>query len=146
MSLIRWSPYVDMFNDMDDVVSHLPSLSNQHMFKSFMPAVNMYETDAELIVEVQLPGMKAEQVEVTVEQGVLMIKGNSPTKEREIEEKNYHLREVRSGSFSRAITLPTAVEEGMVSASFENGILKITCPKVQPVTPKKIAIKINEQK
>lgn len=140
MSLIRWTPTWDPFGDMDDMFSRLPALASQSV-KSFVPAMDVYETDKAVIVETPLAGVKPEEVEVSVQKGVLVVKGESK-KEHEVDEKNYYRKEVRSGSFYREVALPSPVLEDKVTAEFEDGLLKITCPKATPVQAKKIAVKV----
>ncbi|MFH1292487.1 MAG: Hsp20/alpha crystallin family protein [bacterium] len=140
MRLVPFRPGWGLWDEMDDIMSNLPSLASQGM-KSFVPAMDVYETDKAVVVETPLAGVKPEEVEVNVEKGVLSVKGESQ-KEHEVDEKNYYRKEVRSGSFFRQVVLPTAVDEDNVKAEFEDGILKITCPKVTPVKPKKINVKV----
>ncbi len=141
MSLIRWSPMFDPFSDMDEVFNRLPAMSSMQQMKSFVPAINMYETDAAVMVEIALAGVKPEDVDISVQKGVLVLKGQSK-KEHEVEEKNFYRKEVRSGSFYREIALPTHVQEDKVTAEFEDGMLKITCPKAEPVQAKKVSVKV----
>lgn len=142
MSLIRWSPLFDPFSDnTEEAFNNLPSTIGSNQLRAFVPAINMYETDKEVIVETALAGVRPEEVEVSVQKGVLTIKGSS-NKEHEVEEKNYYRKEVRSGSFYREMPLPTQVLEDKVAAEFDNGMLKITCPKAQPATSKKVSVKV----
>ena len=142
MSLIRWSPMWDPFTEIDESFNRLPAVNSA--LKAFTPAVDVYETDKAVVVETPLAGFNPEDVKVSVENGVLTLQGENK-KEHEIEEKNYYRKEVRSGAFYRQIALPTAVEENKVEASFEDGILKITCPKTGSVEPKKVEIKITKK-
>ncbi len=141
MSLIRFSPMWDPFSEMDEVMNRLPATVGQNSMQAFVPAVNVYETKEAVVVESALAGIDPNNVEVSVENGVLSISGDTK-KEHEVEEKNYYRKEVRSGSFRRQIPLPTAVDEEKVEAVFEDGMLKITCPKVSVVEPKKISVKV----
>lgn len=142
MSLIRWSPFVDQFNEMDEVYKHLPSLNGQsNMLAGFMPAMDVYDTKEAIVVETQLAGVKPEEVEVNVEDGVLTVKGTTK-KEHEVDDKNYYRREVRAGSFYRQVALPVSVKEDLVKAEFEDGVLKITCPKAEPAKSKKINVQV----
>lgn len=130
----------DPFAEMDESFNRLPSVSNQSL-KAFVPAVDIYETDKAVIMETPLAGMRPEDVSVSVEKGVLTLKGESK-KEHEVEEKNYYRKEVRSGSFYRELPLPAPVLEDKVTAEFKDGILKITCPKATPNHTKKIDVKV----
>ncbi|MBI5729007.1 MAG: Hsp20/alpha crystallin family protein [Candidatus Magasanikbacteria bacterium] len=142
MSLIRWSPLVDPFGDFDEMFNRLPSVIGGKGMQAFVPAINMYETDKAVVVETPLAGVKPENVEVSVQKGVLTLKGENKS-EHEVEDKNYYRKEVRSGEFYRQIPLPTAVLEDKVSAEFEDGMLKITCPKSETADRgKKVDVKI----
>lgn len=114
----------------------LPSL-----MRGFAPAMDMYETDKAVVVETPLAGINPEDVKVSVENGVLTVQGETQ-KEHEVDDKNYYRKEVRSGAFFRQVALPSAVLEDKVSAEFENGMLKIVCPKSEKSATKKIDVKI----
>jgi HSP20 family protein len=93
-------------------------------------------------VKASLPGISPDDLNVTLEDNVLTIQGE--TKEDEtIEENSYHIRERRYGSFSRSVRFPVPVEGDKVEANFENGVLTLTIPKAEAVKPKRIAVKAN---
>jgi len=105
-------------------------------------ALDLYETDDNLIVEAPLAGVNPEDVEISISGNVLTIKGKTEKVEEKKENGNkYYCRERRYGSFHRAITLPTDIDADQVKAVFENGLLKLTMPKVETVKPKRIEIK-----
>jgi HSP20 family protein len=139
MSIIRWSPMWDPFAEMDETLNRLPSLNSQ--MKAFVPAMDVYETDKAVVVETPLAGVNPDDVQVSVEKGVLTVQGENK-KEHEVDEKNYYRKEIRSGSFFRQIALPAPVLEDKVTAEFEDGILKVSCPKAQPAKVKKVDVKI----
>ena len=141
MSLIRWSPW-DVMGEMDEFFNRLPI--NNSTMKAFVPAMDVYETDKDVVVETTLPGIAPEDVKVSVEKGVLTLQGETK-KEHEVDEKNYYRKEIRSGSFFRQVVLPTPVMEEKTQAEFENGVLKIICPKTQPAKSKAIEIKIKNK-
>lgn len=93
-----------------------------------VPPVDMYETETSLVVETPLPGVDPSKIELSIDNGILSIRGTSERK-TEVDEKNYYRKEVRQGSIFRQIALPSRVEESQAQAAFENGILKITVPK-----------------
>ena len=140
MSIIRYNPMLDPFAEMEDMMNRLPALSNQSI-KAFVPAMDVYETDKAVVIETPLAGVRVEDVKVTVEKGVLTIQGESK-KEHEVDDKNYYRKEIRSGSFFRQVALPAAVVEDKVGAEFEDGILKITCPKEKESVSKQVSVKI----
>jgi HSP20 family protein len=104
------------------------------------PAVDMYQTDNEVVVRAALPGINADEVQINVTGEVLTIKGETK-QENETKEKAYHIREQRWGTFERSLILPTEVVADKAKADFENGILTITLPKAEEVKPKSISIK-----
>ena len=104
------------------------------------PAVDMYQTDDEVVVRVALPGFKADEVQINVTGDVLHLRGEMRQQE-EKKERAWHIREQRWGSFERSIALPTEVTADQAAADFENGILTITLPKAEEVKPKTISVK-----
>jgi HSP20 family protein len=96
-------------------------------------------TADELVIEASLPGAKPDEVEITVENGTLMIRGETAA-ERNSEDGGYVVREIRRGSFSRSVTLPQGLEPDKAQATFENGILTLRIPKAEQVKPKQIRI------
>jgi HSP20 family protein len=104
------------------------------------PAIDMYQTEDDVVVKATLPGLKAEDVDITVTGEALTLRGEY---KQEDEQKNarYHIREGRYGSFERSIMLPTDVKADQAKADFENGVLTITMPIAEEVKPKSITIK-----
>lgn len=142
MPIIRWSPNWNQFEQIEDMMNRLPSsFSNFNLDKAFTPAMDIYEEKGCLIIKTPLAGILPEDVKVSVEKGVLTVEGSSK-KEHEVDDKNYYRKEIRSGSFFRQVSLPAAVREDKVKAEFEDGILKIICPKSEPTQAKKIDVKV----
>lgn len=104
------------------------------------PAVDMYQTDDEVVVRAALPGFGADDVQINVTGDVLTLRGERKQQE-EKNEKSWHIREQRWGSFERSLSLPTDVKADQAVADFENGILTITLPKAEEVKPKTITVK-----
>lgn len=137
MSLIKWTPFFDSFDEMDGNFRGLvPAIRGS---ESFMPAIDMYEDKDSVIVETQLAGIDPEKVDISIENDVLSIKGEGE-KQHEIDEKNYYRKEIRRGSFFRSIALPTHVEGEKAKAVAEAGVLKIIIPKLQEPKANKIKI------
>jgi len=138
MSLIKWTPFFSEFDDMDKAMeSMLPArLGNQF---GFTPAVDMYEDRDNIIVETQLGGIDPDKVDISIENNVLSIKGESE-KKSEVDDKNYYRKEIRRGSFYRSIPLPTKVDGTKASAVNEDGLLKISIPKAPEIKPQTIKI------
>jgi len=138
MALIKWSPFFEPFEEMDKFISDMPALSGRQA--GFMPAVDMYEDKDNVIVECQLSGIDPKNVDISIENDVLCIKGISE-KKSEVEDKNYYRKEIRRGSFYRSVPLPARVIGDQAAASAEDGVLKILIPKAQKTKPKTIKIK-----
>ena len=103
------------------------------------PALNVYEEGDQLTVEAQLPGLKPEDLDINMEQGVLTISGQT-IHEEERKERNYLVREHRSGRFSRSLRLPATYDADACTASFEHGVLKLVFPKSEAARPRRIPI------
>jgi HSP20 family protein len=137
MSLIKWTPLFESFDDMDKAFSGI--IPSNRSLDNFMPAIDMYEDKDSVIVETQMAGIDPEKVDISIENDVLSIKGESE-KQNEIEEKNYYRKEIRRGSFYRSIPLPTHVQGNQAKAISEAGVLKIIIPKAPEAKPNKIKI------
>ena len=104
------------------------------------PAIDMYQTDDEIVVKASLPGFKADDVQINITGDVLTLRGEMKH-EDEKKEKAWHLREQRWGSFERSVALPTNVVADQANADFENGVLSITLPKAEEAKPRTISVK-----
>ncbi len=105
------------------------------------PTVDVAETDENIVVTAELPGVKQNDVEITVVNDVLTLKGEKK-EEKEIKKENYHRIERSYGSFQRSITLPTGVQADKAKASYKDGVLTVTIPKVEEAKPKSIKINV----
>jgi len=132
MSLIPWSPLLDTFDSLEKG------------FTNFLPAMDVYEENDNVVVEATLAGIKPEDVSINVHDDVLTLEGKRATSS-EVEEKNYYRKEVRSGSFHRAVVLPASVQADKAQADFENGLLKIVLPKQVESKSKNIKINVNKK-
>jgi HSP20 family protein len=103
------------------------------------PAMNVYEEGDTLVVEAQLPGIKPDDLDINVEQGVLSISGQTSS-EGERKERNYLIREHRTGRFSRSMRLPATYDADACKATFEDGVLRLTFPKSEAAKPRRIQI------
>ncbi len=116
----------------------LPSIAFEDT--EWMLAFDMSETDKELIVKGEVPGMDKKDINITVSDGMLTIRGEKKHEKKE-ENEHYHRVERRYGAFSRTIRLPHEVEADKVDATYKEGVLSIRLPKSEAVEPKKIEIK-----
>jgi HSP20 family protein len=106
----------------------------------FPVPLDVVEEEGQYIVKASVPGINPEDVEITLTDNVLTIKGESKS-ESESNEQNYHMRERRFGSFMRQIALPMGVNADEVEATYENGVLILRLPKSEAAKPKKISVR-----
>jgi len=144
--LIRWSPFremEEMERRINDVFGRplLPAIWRRTPVEEigWAPAIEMFEKDDKFMVKAELPGMKEEDIDVSVVGDTLTIKGERKA-ESEVKEEDYYCCERSYGSFTRSITLPSSVDAKNIEASYENGVLEISLPKAAEVKPKKITV------
>jgi HSP20 family protein len=140
----RYEPFNDIRKSFDLVNAIMNSMTeerNSNEDIDFRPLVNTREADERYHIEVELPGVKKENVDINVDGNVLKISGERNVRE-EVKDEDYHKVESRYGLFSRAFTLPEKVDISNIEAEFVNGILEITIPKLKvDESTKKIEIK-----
>jgi HSP20 family protein len=105
---------------------------------TFVPELNVYETDKEFEITVALPGMSKDDIDISFENNIITISG-----ERKLKEENgtkYHRIESRFGKFERSLPLPNVIDEESISASYENGVLTVNVPKLKEKAGKKIEV------
>jgi len=102
-------------------------------------AVDVTETDGKIVVEADLPGLKPEDVDVSITENTLTMKGEFKS-EKEGERGNVHFRERRYGNFQRSIPLPTVIDADAAEAKFEDGVLEVILPKAKEAKPKQIEV------
>jgi HSP20 family protein len=153
-NVTRWNPQNDLeINDpfrpfermMDAFWRGWPSRYNTETTRPILqPAMDVVESDNHLTVRLDLPGLKPEDVHVEMENGILSITGEvGDTVEKEGD--RYHYRERSYGSFQRSLRLPNTFDAENIDASFDNGVLNITLPKLPQAQPKQIPIKTNKK-
>ena len=107
----------------------------------WLPSLDIAETKNELVVKCEIPGMDPKDIDISLSDGMLTIKGEKK-QEREEKEADYHLVERSYGAFTRSVQLPKEVQSDKISAFYKNGVLKITLPKSEEVQKKGIKIKV----
>jgi HSP20 family protein len=141
MSLVHYKPVnlFDQFNDeMNRYFSSMRSTAaNQE--HDWTPAVDIHEEDSRYMMTADIPGVNRDDVEITLEDGVLTVKGERKS-ETEVAEEGYRRRERIYGTFVRQFNLPDTVDTANISAKAEDGVLKIEIPKQEKPQPKKIAV------
>ncbi len=107
---------------------------------SWVPAIDVSETDDNIIVKAELPGMDSKDIDVTVQGDILVIKGEKK-EEKEAKEENFHRIERRRGAFARSIKIPVPVDSDGITAKYNKGVLTITLPKKEESKAKQIEVK-----
>ncbi len=159
MTLIRWNPVRDVtaWNPVSDMTSEFLNMQREidRMFDrfrggvadegynggTFLPAVDIVERQNDFTIKAELPGVKKEDVKITLQNGTLTIRGEKKHEE-EKKGENLHRVERSYGAFQRSFTLPNSVSSERVEASYDNGILTVTLPKVEEAKPKEIEVKV----
>ena len=148
-SLLTWNPTEEMERLLEEpFLSQWPLLrvgwgrTPRHEM-AWAPALEMYEKDNNFVVKAELPGVKKDDVDVSITGDTLTIRGQKKAS-KEVKEEDYYRCESHYGSFSRSITLPASVDAKKIEASYENGILEIHVPKAKEAVPTKVEIKGNK--
>jgi len=147
MAISRWDPWRDlalMQNEFSRLFDRAFG-TERGRATAWVPAVDMFDRDGALVVRVELPGIKAEDVDITVVDNSLIIRGERKFTE-EVKEENFYRMEQRYGSFERAVQLPYKVKVEDVKATFHDGMLEITLPEAEEEKPKQIKIRVEDEK
>ena len=136
-TLDRWSNLRDELNSFFDL-PFLTNFNRQDLFNGWSPALDLYQSNDNVVAVLELPGMRKEDIEISLHDGTLSISGerqsSSPNGEKAERTERY------VGSFRRSITLPAPVDANKVSATYRDGILTVTLPKAEEAKPKRIAV------
>ena len=148
MPIMKWRPTRDLSTIREDMnrlfdsfFSELPERRRGLLEGEWVPSVDVAETDDEIVITVELPGVKQDDVDITVTDDILILKGKKE-EEKEIKKENYHRVERSYGSFQRSISLPTGVQADKAKATYNNGVLNVTVPKTEEAKPKQIKIDV----
>ncbi|HEX6058977.1 MAG TPA: Hsp20/alpha crystallin family protein [Gemmatimonadaceae bacterium] len=134
------APFFSLRRDIDRLFEDV--MGRDGTQGGWAPAVDVREDENALVLELEIPGVSPEQVEVTAENGVLTIRGEKRSERREDDEKRrWHLVERSYGAFHRAFQLPKGVDEGQIEASFDQGVLTVRVPKSALPQPRRIEIR-----
>jgi HSP20 family protein len=145
MSIVRWEPFRDIMT-LREAMDRLFEESFVRPRREWLApaegtlALDVYETEDSVVVKSAVPGIKPDEIDISISGNVLSISGETKV-EQEVKEENYIRRERRYGSFSRSVTLPEGVNPDEADATFEDGILTLTIPKAPEAKPKVIKVK-----
>jgi HSP20 family protein len=138
MSLIKWEP----FDEFDRLLRDHPLMSTTRNAQvGFDMAVDVYEDGNDIVAEMNVPGLKADDIDVEVEDTYLRIAGRRE-EVQEKKEKNHYAKEIRRGSFERVVQLPDKVEQEKVTAEYKDGVLKVKMPKKERTPDKKVKVEV----
>ena len=145
MAVMRWEP----FREMGTLRNAMDRLFEEGLIRPSRlwpelgqgeTAVDVYQTANDVVVKATLPGVKPDEVDISITGDTLTIKGEHK-EEKEVKQEDYFHKERRYGTFSRSLLIPVQVNADKAEAVFENGVLTLTLPKVEEVKPKQIKVK-----
>lgn len=145
MNIIKYDPFREM-RSLQDEVNRLFASSfnrgddNELMRGAWSPQVDIFENQDQIVLEAELPGMKPEDVNISIENNVLTLHGERKFEKKD-ERDNFHRVERSYGAFTRSFTLPPTVSSENAQAQFENGVLRLTLAKREEAKPRRIEIK-----
>jgi HSP20 family protein len=151
MSVVKWSP----FKELEEMRREMERLFDEFFAPPrrrrrwwpvaeegvLVPTVDMYDRKGEIVVRAELPGVKKEDIELTITKDTLTIKAEVKRTE-EVAEEDYYVRERSFGTFSRTLALPVEVDSERAKASFKDGVLEVLLPKREEARPKEIKVEI----
>lgn len=149
MNLVKWDP----FRELEDVTNRLNRIFGQSLARSesgqnmlavadWAPSVDISETDSAYLIKGEIPGVKKEDVKVTIQDGMLTIQGER-RQEKEEKGKKFHRIECSYGSFARSFRVPSDADENSVKAEFKDGMLNVTLAKSEKAKPKSINVSVS---
>ena len=145
MAITRWRPFRDLISIQDEMNKLFDDFFGQRPARGewtegvWSPSVDVSEDKDNVIIKAEMPGMKKEDVKISIQDNVLTLKGEK-RQEKEEKDKNYHRIERSYGSFCRSFQLPTSVKTDKIKANYKDGVLNISLPKTEEVKPKEIPI------
>ena len=136
--MVRFDPYREL-TTLRDEMGRLFSRTFGEGAAAWTPALDVIDSKEAILLKLDLPGMRPEDVDIEVHEGVLTVKGERRFEEK-VEEGQYHRLERSYGHFQRSLTLPKAVKADDITAAFENGVLEVRVPKADEVKPRRITV------
>jgi HSP20 family protein len=145
MAVVKWDPFRDLnliqdrMNRLFDDAGRTWRNDEPAATTTWSPAVDIFETEGEIVVKAEVPGMDRKDITLNLERNVLTLKGERRF-EKETKDENYHRIERSYGGFSRTFQIPATVDEEKIHAEYKEGVLKIVLPKKEQAKPKQIRI------
>lgn len=148
-SIMRWEPFRNLSSLQEQVnrlfESSFPSRGDESALTAWAPAVDVYETENELVIKADLPDVTEKDLDVRIENNMLTIRGERKF-EQKVKEESYLRMERAYGSFSRSFSLPNSVNTEAIKAEYKDGVLNITLPKRAESKPKQVKIAVSNGK
>lgn len=147
MAITRWDPYREvqaLQNRFNSLFGNFNEGEGPLTTASFVPPVDVYEDEKKVVLKLEVPGMEEKDLDVSVENNTLTVKGERKL-EKEEKEENFHRIERRYGSFFRAFTLPNTVDTEHVKADYRAGVLKLELAKKPEAQPKQIKVNVEKK-
>jgi len=144
MKLVRWDPlqeFVALSNRLNRTINDPYAQRTEDAFGAWAPPVDILERQDHLVIRAEVPGIRKEDMDVRIENGVLTLHGERK-EEKDVKDVSAHLVERVYGSFTRSFSLPTTVDATKVTATYKDGVLEVTVPKVETAKPKSVEIKV----
>jgi HSP20 family protein len=142
MTLVRWNPSRELASMEIDQLNRMFGQFYGAFHRSWLPAVDIYETDAhEYVIKAELPDMKREDINITVENSVLTLKGERKA-EFDAPSEHAHRIERHHGAFTRSFVLPSTVDANRISASYKDGVLTLRIPQREDAKPRQIQVDV----
>ncbi len=139
MAIIRWDPFREM-TSLQSRVNRLADSLWSGRQESWVPAVDVFDTQDAVVLKAELPGMKVADIQIEVDDNVLTLKGERTFQEK-LDDERYYRVEWRYGSFQRSLALPQGVKADDIQATYEDGVLQVTVPKAEAEKPRRIEVK-----
>jgi len=145
MPIIKYTPFgelADPFRFFDSAVNRL--LNEPQATRPWMPAVDILETENELVLKADVPDVELKDIDIRIENGTLSLRGERKFEKKD-EKSGFHRIERSYGSFERVFTIPETVDPDKVKAGYQSGVLTVTLPKKEVAKPRQIKVAINQQ-
>jgi HSP20 family protein len=142
-TLVRWEPFREfaaLQNEMSRLVNNWAGSEGSGNGGSWVPSVDVWETDSDVVYAFDLPGIPEDKISVEVEEGALTVTGERERTQETTDDDRFYRYERRFGSFARTIGLPQGVKEDAIKADYRDGVLEIRVPKPEQAKPRRIQI------
>ena len=145
MTLVRWRPFRDTVSVQDEMNRLFDGFFGRTpaaFDTGWSPSVDISETKDEIVVKAEIPGLTKEEIEISLRDNVLTLKGEKK-QEKEEKDTDYYRMERSYGAFSRSFNLPTVVRADKIRARYKDGVLNVVLPKAEEVKPKQIPVEVS---